>query len=202
MFSLEAKEGGKFFSGLFLLTSHKILYVQEAVVLEMSVLTLIDKSLIQLSSSCFLNSFLKCKAGIFWMYLHVGTSPSLLVSQLNFCSEWVEKVSVNQAHSWALLILFCISRCSWLSLWRDFTALCKKFSLCKRRVPFWVIKQNHLCAVGRVTWRFQWLIQALLESHGSLQRVLKWDWDAWWGGLWCKASIGTVLQSSYKTLLF
>lgn len=79
------------FSGLFLLTSHKILCGQEAVVLEMSVLTLIYKSLAQLSSNCFLNSFLKCKAGIFWMYLHIGTSPSLLVSQLNFCSKWVDR---------------------------------------------------------------------------------------------------------------
>lgn len=59
--SLEAKEGGTCFSGLFLLTAHKILYGQEAVVLEMSVLTLIFKSLIQLSSNCFLSSFLKCE---------------------------------------------------------------------------------------------------------------------------------------------
>lgn len=65
MFSLEAKEGGTLFSGL-LLTSYKILYGKEAVVLEMSVLTLIYKPLIQLSSNYFLNPLLKCKAGIFW----------------------------------------------------------------------------------------------------------------------------------------
>lgn len=74
MFSPEAKEGGTVFSGLFLLTSHKILYGQEAVVLEMSVLMLIHSPLIHLLSSCFLNSFLKCKVGIFWIYLHVDTS--------------------------------------------------------------------------------------------------------------------------------
>lgn len=91
MFSLEAKEGGTVFSGLFLLTSHKILYGQEAVVLEMSVLTLIHKPLIHLLRNCFLNSFLKCKAGVFCMYLRVGTCLSLLVSQLNFCSKWVDR---------------------------------------------------------------------------------------------------------------
>lgn len=47
MFSLEAKEGGTVFSGLFFLTSQKILYGQEAVVLEISVLTLTYKPLMQ-----------------------------------------------------------------------------------------------------------------------------------------------------------
>lgn len=44
-------------------------------------------------NSCFLSSsisFLKSKAGIFWMYLRVGTFISLLVSQLNFHSNWVD----------------------------------------------------------------------------------------------------------------
>lgn len=75
----------------FLLTSYKILYGKEAVALEMSVLTLIYKPFIQLSSNYFLNSLLQCKAGIFRMYFQVGTFQSLLLSQLNFCSKWLDR---------------------------------------------------------------------------------------------------------------